>query len=541
VFSLTTGSGNDTLTADELPFSGTMTFNLGAGNDRIVWDTVDNTVPLVTVEAGPGTDAFEFNAPTTGTQITSLNCTGVLTLLFSGQDCAATSRRMSIGAIELAIINGSPVQDRIQVTGIPGLVLTVNALAGDDFLAVLGAGAGSTVTVNAGDGTDSVNVGTPSAGSPPASALAIQAPVTVDGGPGTNRVFISRGGGSPAPVPPGGTATVTITPTQVGAAAGDTFFGSGGSLTYTGFDFLSVTGYDVDDTVRVTPSTTTEYTLGGQLQATADTLDVNVTGTTGAFLDLEANPNEIRFADRRTVKFLGFETKKANGQPIAGLIAFGAASFDAAESAGPAVVTVTRSSALGAASVQLTTSDGTATGGVDYTPATVTVQFAPGETSKTVTIAIQNDGVAEGEETATLTLSSAVGLVGEAALGSQTTAALRIRDIGCGSPRPSVGVAVVPIGNGQLRATVRALTLPTTLTNEVRGLRIARLANARLSLNGQPLQESQVTQIPAGTQEVSLVVERVAPGQPGTAQLVVTDNCGDWPTFIGGGVNGFGP
>jgi hypothetical protein len=171
----------------------------------------------------------------------------------------------------------------------------------------------------------------------------------------------------------------------------------------------------------------------------------------------------------------------------------------------------------------------------------VTVQFAPGETSKTVTIPILKDATDEGEETATLTLSSAVGLVGEAALGVQTTATLRIRDVGCGSPRPSVGVAVAAIGNGQLRATVRAQTLPTTQTNEVRGLRLAKLANARLSLNGQPLQEGQATQLPAGTQEVVLVVERVAAGQPGTAQLVVSDNCGDWPTFVGGGANGFGP
>jgi hypothetical protein len=81
-----------------------------------------------------------------------------------------------------AVINGSPVQDGIHVTAPPGLALTVNALAGDDLLSVLGAGDGSTVAVNAGEGNDTVIVGSPTSGAPPASALAIQAPVTIDGG-----------------------------------------------------------------------------------------------------------------------------------------------------------------------------------------------------------------------------------------------------------------------------------------------------------------------------------------------------------------------
>ena len=37
----------------------------------------------------------------------------------------------------------------------------------------------------------------------------------------------------------------------------------------------------------------------------------------------------------------------------------------------------------------------------------------------------------------------------------------------------------------------------------------------------------------------TLTVRRVTDGQASTVELVVTDGCGDWPTFVGGGPNAF--
>jgi hypothetical protein len=165
-----------------------------------------------------------------------------------------------------------------------------------------------------------------------------------------------------------------------------------------------------------------------------------------------------------------------------------------------------------------------------------------------VTVAILNDALAEGEETVNLTLSSVVGLVGEAALGPQTTAVLRIDDDeapGSGGPpgscasRPNVQVTTADIGNGQLRATLRSQTLPAVPTNALSHLHVTRLANAQVTLDGQPVQEGQTISLAASTQEVALVVQRLVPGQATTAQLVVTDVCGDWPTFVGGGPGAF--
>jgi len=74
-----------------------------------------------------------------------------------------------------------------------------------------------------------------------------------------------------------------------------------------------------------------------------------------------------------------------------------------------AVFTVTLSTpSASAVTVNYSTSDGTAAAGSDYNAASGTLTFAPGEVSKTVTVAIRGDTTAEGSETLRLTLAGAV-------------------------------------------------------------------------------------------------------------------------------------
>jgi hypothetical protein len=61
----------------------------------------------------------------------------------------------------------------------------------------------------------------------------------------------------------------------------------------------------------------------------------------------------------------------------------------------------------GRATVEYATSDGSATAGEDYTPVSGMLDFAAGETSKTVNVPITNDGAVEGPETFSLTLTDA--------------------------------------------------------------------------------------------------------------------------------------
>ena len=71
-------------------------------------------------------------------------------------------------------------------------------------------------------------------------------------------------------------------------------------------------------------------------------------------------------------------------------------------------VTLNRA-ASGAVSVDYATADGTATAGEDYTATSGTLTFAPGETAKTVSVAILDDAIDEGKETFLLRLSNPKG------------------------------------------------------------------------------------------------------------------------------------
>ncbi|MBW8873797.1 MAG: hypothetical protein JF614_02445 [Acidobacteria bacterium] len=94
-----------------------------------------------------------------------------------------------------------------------------------------------------------------------------------------------------------------------------------------------------------------------------------------------------------------------------GAIKFDEATFEVAESAGQAVITVERSGGEdGAVTVHYATSDGTATAGQDYTAVSGTLSWAAGDESrKTFAVPILDDTVAEGVETIHLTLSSPTG------------------------------------------------------------------------------------------------------------------------------------
>ncbi|MGB0561691.1 MAG: Calx-beta domain-containing protein, partial [Spirulinaceae cyanobacterium] len=77
------------------------------------------------------------------------------------------------------------------------------------------------------------------------------------------------------------------------------------------------------------------------------------------------------------------------------------------ENAGTASFTVSLSAASGQAiSVDYATADGTAAAGSDYTSNSGTLNFTAGETSKTVTVNITDDGINEAAETFDVTLSN---------------------------------------------------------------------------------------------------------------------------------------
>ena len=114
--------------------------------------------------------------------------------------------------------------------------------------------------------------------------------------------------------------------------------------------------------------------------------------------------------------------------PAAGRLHFIAATFEYPELPDDgAVVVVARSGgSRGAVSATLTTSDGTAIGGVNYAPVASEVLFADGESGRrAVRIPIIADDISESDKTVNLTLSDPKGC---AALGARSTAVLTIMD-----------------------------------------------------------------------------------------------------------------
>ena len=101
----------------------------------------------------------------------------------------------------------------------------------------------------------------------------------------------------------------------------------------------------------------------------------------------------------------------ANAATVRAMAALSAADAETTEGAGATLefaVTLSRAAA-GTVTVGYATSDGTAVAGTDYTSASGTLTFGPGETSRTVSVTVLDDTVDDDGETLTLTLSNASG------------------------------------------------------------------------------------------------------------------------------------
>lgn len=112
-------------------------------------------------------------------------------------------------------------------------------------------------TLNTGVGNDSVAVDS-NGNAPGGDVNGVLHPLTVNGGVGTNTLRLLDSGDDAG-------AEVTVTPSQVGAAAGDTFFGLGGSVGYSAITTLAITTGAGDDRFHIegtNPGTSTSIVAG---------------------------------------------------------------------------------------------------------------------------------------------------------------------------------------------------------------------------------------------------------------------------------------
>ena len=129
--------------------------------------------------------------------------------------------------------------------------------------------------------------------------------------------------------------------------------------------------------------------------------------------------------------------------PVVGL---SAATYSVKESDGNLAVTVNRTGGTQAFTVNYATSDSSAIAGKNYVAGTGTLSFAAGETSKTINIKINNDGLKVKDNTFNLTLSNPDG----ASLATASSAVVTITDTTAGlDPVVPTDLPIEPSGSFQ--------------------------------------------------------------------------------------------
>ncbi len=125
-------------------------------------------------------------------------------------------------------------------------------------------------------------------------------------------------------------------------------------------------------------------------------------------------------------------------------------------------VTLTQA-ATGPVTIQYATVDGTATSGSDYQASSGTIIFAPGETSKTIAVAVVGDQLFESNETFTLNLSNPGGAFITDGSGVGT-----ILNDDTASPTIDISDAEIVEGNSGTRLMTFTVTLSHASNQEVR-------------------------------------------------------------------------
>ena len=146
--------------------------------------------------------------------------------------------------------------------------------------------------------------------------------------------------------------------------------------------------------------------------------------------DVSNLKNGLLYVNVHTTNFPNGEIRGQFGSSSSlSSVQFSAANYRVSESGGRATLTVTRlGDTSAAATVNYTTSDtagaaacntfnGKASARCDYSATIGRLSFAPGETFKTINVALTDDNYAEGDENFSVALTSASG----AALGSPNT------------------------------------------------------------------------------------------------------------------------
>jgi hypothetical protein len=188
----------------------------------------------------------------------------------------------------------------------------------------------------------------------------------------------------------------------------------------------------------------------GETLVGSTTVTTDSSGQAGFGLALSANiPFGAAITATATSLTTG-DTSAFSGSALnAPLIAFSTTQYYVSEPASAAVITITRNTGVGSSTVVYSATPGTAVAGVDFTPITAALTFAPGQTSATFSVPIIATQGRLGNFTVQLALSHPTG----AGLGAPAGAVLTITSAP-GSFQFSTATVLVPESAGGVTITV---------------------------------------------------------------------------------------
>ncbi|MCI0462856.1 MAG: hypothetical protein L0Z62_38405, partial [Gemmataceae bacterium] len=225
--------------------------------------------------------------------------------------------------------------------------------------------------------------------------------------------------------------------------------------------------------------------------------------------------------------------------PTAGTFDFSAASYTVNENIGTATITVNRNNGgLNVVAVNYAATNGTATGGQDFTAVSGTLVFAANEFSKTFTIPITKDTVTEADETINLTLSNAAG---GAVLGAQASSVLTIRDqsdivqfsVANVTVAENVGNVTITVSRTGLGGGAAAVQYATGRGSATAGQDFTATSGTLIWVDGDTAPKTFTVAIindtlVEATERLNLVLSNpagtVVLGSQSTATLIITDN-----------------
>jgi glucose/arabinose dehydrogenase len=198
---------------------------------------------------------------------------------------------------------------------------------------------------------------------------------------------------------------------------------TGGSYGTVAVDYATNSGEALDGVDYLGISGTATF-LDGEVSKTLTVPIVNDTGVEGTetfFIDIGNAVGALAGTPRTAIISI---TDNDTVSTPSGSVAFKNSTYTVSESGGRAAITLTRTNSSKAGSVAYTLTSDSAKAGLDFSGVTGVVNFAVNELSKTFSIPVANDPLAERTEKLNMTLSNPVGMT----LGTRKTATLAITD-----------------------------------------------------------------------------------------------------------------